>query len=76
MARGWDPHFTRPFNDWAERFLQVIHLKKVFPFQADKILLKEAKDGCFSVKDVNRALDHSAAVSCPFSVHLEPLDSQ
>ena len=45
--RGWTLHFSKLFSNWeveeVERFLQVLHNKKVLPSQEDRLLLKEAK---------------------------------
>ena len=53
-AGGWSPHFSRMFNDWkleeVERFLLILHIKKVLYTLEDKLFLREAKGGLFSVK--------------------------
>ena len=43
----------------VKRFFPLLQDKKVFPGQQDKLLLKEAKDECFSVKLLYKALDWS-----------------
>ena len=38
---GWNPHFSRPFNDWeletVERFLVTLQGKKVHTNMEDKV---------------------------------------
>ena len=50
---GWNPRFSRPFNDWeletVERFLVTSQGKKVHTNMEDKVQWKEAKNGLFSV---------------------------
>ena len=60
--------FSRPCElEEVERFFHLVKDKKVFPSNEDKLLLKETKDGCFSVKVLYKALDWSSAVL--FLVH-------
>ena len=57
--------FSRLFNDWememVQSFLQAIQRKRVLPRQEDILLLQDAKDGCYSVKLLYRAMDCSIA---------------
>ena len=50
---GWSPHFIIMFNDWeleeVERFFLTLHNKKVLHTLEDKLFLREAKGGLFSV---------------------------
>ena len=69
---GWSACFSRPFNDWeveeVQSLLHAIHVKGVHPNQEDLMLLKETKDGCFSVKCFYGVLDRSIAVLFPHSI--------
>ena len=51
---GWSPCFSRSFNDWelkeVRSFLHVIQGKRVISNQEDLLLMKDVKDGRFSVK--------------------------
>ena len=51
---GWSPHFSRSFNDWGlgevQLFLHVIQRKRVISSGEDGLLMKDVKDGRFSVK--------------------------
>ena len=48
---GWNPHFSKPFNDWevdlVERFLSTIQGKRVFVDLEDRALWKETRSGSF-----------------------------
>ena len=67
VDRWLNPSFSRPFNDWeVERFLQVLQNKKIKPSQDDKLLLKEAKEGAFSVKLMYKVLDQSPTNVFPY----------
>ena len=50
----WTPCFVRPFNDWEmeeiQNLLQALQEKIILPNQNDLMLMREAKDGCFSMK--------------------------
>ena len=52
--------FCRLLNDWeleeVERFLLILHNKKVVPTMEDKIYFREAKGGLFSIKFVYQFL--------------------
>ena len=62
MADVWDrvgeggqsPHFSRSFNDWEledfQSFRHVIQGKRVISNQEDLLLMKNVKDGRFSMK--------------------------
>ena len=60
---GWSPVFERPFNDWemeeVERFLLILHNKKIRPSQEDCLILKETRPDGFAVKLMYRKLMHS-----------------
>ena len=51
---GWSPHFSRSFNDWeleeVQLFLHVTQQKRVISNEDDGLLMKDVKDGRFSVK--------------------------
>ena len=51
---GWSPVFQRPFNDWemkeVEKFLLVLHNKKIRPSQEDCLILKETRPNGFAVR--------------------------
>ena len=63
---GWLPIFLRSLNDWeieeVERFLQVLHNKNISPLFEDKLLLKGARAGGFSMKFMYKVLDQSPKV--------------
>ena len=67
---GWFLSFTRSFNDWemeeVERFLHMIHFKKVIPSLEDKMIMKESKASGFSAKGLYRLLDQAPIVPFPF----------
>ena len=48
---GWNPMFSRPFNDWkveeVVRFLLTIQGKRIATNVEDTVLWKETKDGIF-----------------------------
>ena len=71
---GWTPRFIRTFNYWeveeVQCLLQSIQDKRVLASQDDMILLKEARDGRFSVKLLYRVLDQSDNVVSS-SIYLE-----
>ena len=56
LGRGWcwSPRFSRSFNNWeledVQFFLHVIQGKRVISNQEDLLLMKDVKDGRFSVK--------------------------
>ena len=51
---GWSLVFVRDFNDWemeeVERFLQILHIRKITSYQEDQLLLKGAKEAVFSTR--------------------------
>ena len=51
---GGSPHFKRMFNDWeleeVERFLPILHNRKLLHALEDKLFLRETKGGLFSMK--------------------------
>ena len=54
---GWTPCFVRPLNDWEgeiQNLLQAIQYKGILPSQDDLMLMREAGDGRFSVKLLNK----------------------
>ena len=57
---GWTPRFARPFNDWKLEeilcLLNTIQGERIFDSQDDLMILKETRDGCFSVKLLFKAL--------------------
>ena len=59
---GWSPVFLRSFNDWeveeVERFLCLLHRRKIRPFQKDQLLMKDFKNVGFSVRLMYNLLDH------------------
>ena len=66
---GWNPLFSRPFNDWevevVERFLLTLQEKMLVIDLEDRVLWKETKDKNFSIKSLYSALEPRIAV--PFS---------
>ena len=54
LERKGSPLFARTFNDWemeeVQIFLQVLQGKRVIMDQEDALLMKDVKDGHFSVK--------------------------
>ena len=56
----WTPCFVRPFNDWEveeiQKLLQAIQDKRILPNQDDLMFMKEAGDGCLSVKLLYKVL--------------------
>ncbi|RVW23964.1 hypothetical protein CK203_092089 [Vitis vinifera] len=69
---GWNPRFSRPFNDWeletVERFLVTSQGKKVHTNMEDKVQWKEAKNGLFSVIAYCSTLAGSRIVPFPNSI--------
>ena len=67
---GWSPCFTRLFNDWelkeVERFFNFLVSKKVLPRMDDRLSMKEAKDGSFTVKFMYKLLSGSRDATFPF----------
>ena len=63
---GWNPRFSKPFNDWevevVERFLLKIQGKGLISDLEDRVLWKKTKDGKFSVKSLYSALELRYAV--------------
>ena len=73
---GWSPHFSRALNDWeveeVHTFLSLIQAKRVLPFQEDMLLMKGAKDGCFSMKLFYSILATPRAFIFPFRLVWNP----
>ena len=73
---GWNPRFSRPFNDWeveeAERLLETIQGRRLNFNLEDRVLWKETKDENFSVKCLYSALDSRSAVQFPESIIWSP----
>ena len=71
---GWNPCFSRPFNDWemgmVERFLLSLQGKKVIINLEDR--WKEAKGGNFTVKSFYNALEGGSTVPFPRSIIWSP----
>ena len=65
----WTPCFVRPFNDWEveeiQNLLQALQDKRIFPNQDDLMLMRGAKDGCFSVKLFYKLLFGSNSIVFP-----------
>ena len=63
---GWNPWFSRPFNDWevevAERFLLTIQGKRQVTNMEDRVPWKETKNWKFSVKSLYSALELRSAI--------------
>ena len=70
VGGGWSPVFERPFNDWeieeVERFLLVLHNKKIRPAQEDCLILKETRPDGFAVKLMYRKLIHFPPTDFPW----------
>ena len=60
---------ARPFNDWEveeiQNLLQALQDKRILPNQDDLMLMREAKDGCFSVKLFYKVLFGSNSIVFP-----------
>ena len=73
---GWNPWFSRPFNDWevnlVERFLSTIQGKRVFVDSEDRMLWKMTKNGEFSVKSLYGALRTRNATPFPWNIIWSP----
>ena len=69
---SWSPCFSRLFNNWEVEEVQSLHhtirVKRVHHNQEDMMLLKETKDGCFSVKCFYGVLDRSISVLFPLCI--------
>ena len=56
----WTPCFVKPFNDWEveeiQNLFQAIQDKRILPIQDDLMLMREARDKCFSVKLLYKVL--------------------
>ena len=65
----WTPCFVRPFNDWEmeeiQNLLQTLQEKRILLNQNDLMLMREAKDGCFSVKLFYKVLFGSNSIFFP-----------
>ena len=74
---GWSPVFLRPLNDWevaeVERFLLLLHNKKIRPFQEDRLLLKETLTNGFSVSLMYRKLRYSLPTDFPWQSIWNPI---
>ena len=56
----------RSFIDWeVERFLCLLHNRKVRPCQEDKLLMKDSKNAGFSARLVYNLLDHCSPLVFP-----------
>ena len=66
---GWTPCFVRPFNDWeveeVQNLFQAIQDKIILLSQDDLMLMKEARDGRFSVMLLYKVLDGSNSIVFP-----------
>ena len=74
---GWSPIFERPFNDWemeeVERFLLVLHNKKIRSAQEDNRILKETRPDGFAVKLMYRKLMHFPPTDFPWHSIWNPI---
>ena len=68
----WTPCFVRPFNDWEmediQNLLQALQEKRILPNPNDLMLMREAKDGCFSVKFFYKVLFGSNSMVFPYQL--------
>ncbi|RVW65656.1 hypothetical protein CK203_050216 [Vitis vinifera] len=73
---GWNPRFSRPFNDWEveamERYLLTLQGKRLVIDLEDRVLWKETKDMHFSAKSLNSALEPRSAVPFPLNIICSP----
>ena len=71
---GWNPRFSRPFNDWemVERFLFSLQGKRVVTNMEDRIRWKVAKDGNFSIKSFYSSMEGSSIVLFPNNIIWSP----
>ena len=69
MEGGWAPVFSRFFNNWemeeVERFLCLLHNRKIRPSQEDNLLMKDSKKAGFSIRLMYNPLDHSPPLAFP-----------
>ena len=65
----WTPCFVRPFNGWEveeiQNLFQAIQDKRILPNQDDLMLMREARDGRFSVKLLYKVLVGSNSIVFP-----------
>ena len=73
---GWNPRFSRPFNDWevevVERFLLTLQGKRLVIDLEDRVLSQETKDGKFFVKSLYSALEPRSVVPFPRNIIWSP----
>ena len=74
---GWFLVFFRPLNDWevaeVERFLLLLHNKKIRPFQEDRLLLKETLTSGFLVSLMYRKLRYTPPTDFPWQSIWNPI---
>ena len=65
----WTPCFVRPLNDWEveeiQNLFQAIQDKRFLPNQDDLMLMREDRDGRFSVKLLYKVLVGSNLIVFP-----------
>ena len=67
---GWSPRFSRSFNDWeledVQSFMHIIQGKRVVSNQEDLLLMKDVKDGRFSMNPFYKHLVSEQDPPFPF----------
>ena len=73
---GWNPCFSRSFNDWevkaVERLFSTLQGKRVVVGLEDRVVWKETKNEIFSVKSLYNTLEPSCVVPFPWSIIWSP----
>ena len=73
---GWNPRFSRSFNDWeveaVERLLSTLQGERLAAGLEDRVVRKETKNENFFVKSLYNTLDPSCAVLFPWSIIWSP----
>ena len=68
----WNPHFTRPFNDWeldeVENMLGRLCGERVLLYEEDGVRWVESNDGSFSVKSLYKVLELDSSVCFPMKI--------
>ena len=71
-GESWNPHFTRPFNDWeldeVENMLRRLCGERVLLYEEDGVRWVESNDGSFSVKSLYKVLELDSSVCFPMKI--------
>ena len=75
-AGGWNPCFSRSFNDWeleaVASLLSVLQGKRLNVGMEDRVVWNASKNGSFSVKSLYNTLDSGGAVPFPWRIIWSP----